>query len=695
MDADRAVAAAQADPYLAAAAELGGTTAGGADDPYLKAAAEFGGRAAGAPAGPPERDFGGKLLHQGGLALQQGYQGTVGTVGSIFIDPFVRLARDIYEEARPKTLTDLVAPRPKFPTTSEATKRLFDRYGVKEETPAEEAAGSVTRAIAGAGTMLGLTRLIAAAPEVVMQLFSRGATPEAIDAAAPQLLQQLPKFSPGATQVPQVAPTNLLTQQPALQAGQAAIGASAAEGVKQAGGGEGLQMAASMIAPLGATTATNVVTAGARGLNELRRPFTLTGAKQIAADVVGQLPVDKQGALGKLDAYIAALERDPNAVGVPGSKPTAGAVAQDYGLIGGEQLASREGAAADFSKRFADNNAARLDMLSRLKATREQLANFEARRDTITAPLREQAFTGATGPVDFDPVVVKILNEAAKPSGGRSETEKALTWVTKRVGRYLDEGRISADHAYELYKDIGDLVKGKIKDENGAALKLAGGVANSIKQELGLQIEKVAPGFRNYLDTYSRLSGPIDRLEVLTERLGGRNLDAVVNSLPMAGERGVQQQLSQHKMRGAVQDIEGDLASGDYRGSQLAPRQQNTLTRVMEDLTNQELAQRGGKRPGSDTYQNMATANLLNAIFGKTLAESGAMKGAVERPISFIAKPLEARIRDMIDKAYLDPKLMAELLRMSRTTRDVSLRDLTNATNRNIYGGVIGGAAAQ
>ena len=112
MDADRA---AQADPYLAAAAELGGTTAGGADDPYLKAAAEFGGRAAGAPAGPPERDFGGKLLHQGGLALQQGYQGTVGTVGSIFIDPFVRLARDIYEEARPKTLTDLVAPRPRFP----------------------------------------------------------------------------------------------------------------------------------------------------------------------------------------------------------------------------------------------------------------------------------------------------------------------------------------------------------------------------------------------------------------------------------------------------------------------------------------------------------------------------------------------------------------------------------------------------
>jgi hypothetical protein len=71
------------------------------------------------------------------------------------------------------------------------------------------------------------------------------------------------------------------------------------------------------------------------------------------------------------------------------------------------------------------------------------------------------------------------------------------------------------------------------------------------------------------------------------------------------------------------------------------------------------------------------------------------MKGVVERPLNWVAKPLEARIRDMIDKAYLDPKLMAELLKMSRTTRDVSLRDITNATNRNIYGGVIGGAAAQ
>lgn len=583
----------------------------------------------------PTRTFPQELKRQAGLAVRYGAEGLAGIPG-LFIDPFQKLAG-----GKPMT---------------QATSDLLTRMGVPEpESGAEQVAGAVSRGIAGGG---GFAKVAGAIPQVA----------------------NLPKYV-----------NNILAQQPLAQTVQAGIGGGASELVRQGGGSPFEQMIAGALTPLGATAGVNAAQVAGRGARELIRPVTQSGAKQVAADVLGGVVSDKTSALANLEQYLAAQKIAPGSIGVPGSKPTSGAVAADYGLIGGEQLAARGPANPDFAARYAANNEARLAELSKLRASDEQIAEYVARRDATTKPLREAAFANAKGPVDYEPVVKKVIAVTATPAGGRVESQKALTWITERIGKYLDEGRVGPDHAYGLYQDIGDLVAGKVKDANGSALKLSGGLANDVKKVLGEEIDKAAPGFNKYLETYSRLSRPIDRLEVISGKLGGADLSRVTNATPMVGPGGPQFGLSQAKLRNQVGNIEQQLPVGP-NGLPLAPYQRDVLGRVTGDLNSEALAQRGGKMPGSDTYQNMATANLLSSIFGKTFSEAGLPK-AVSGPFNFAYKPLEQRIRNLVDEAYLNPEKMAELLKLARTKRNSpTLSTLLTTSAQNIYGGLLGGA---
>lgn len=580
----------------------------------LRAQIASGGGAETAPAAPaaapPERSFVDQLRRQLGLTLRAGVEGAASFPG-MFISPWQRLAGiKTMDERIPELLTSLGVPKP--------------------ETPTENVVGAGARALASGGTSAVAARAIPAALN-----------------AAPALIN------------------NVFAQAPLAQTVQAGIGGAAAEGVKQMGGGPWAQIAAGAISPLALSTVPPVAGAVARGARELARPVTRPGAEQIAADVLGSVTQDKTSALQRLDDYLK--QRSLGQADVPGSRPTAAAVTQDYGVAGAEQLASRGPANPLFARQQAANNQARLEQLAKLRATQEQLDTYVARRDTATQGLRESAFANATGPVDFGPVGQRILDLAATPAGGREESRKALSWLATRVGKYVDEGRVDAPNAYALHQDIGDLIAGKIKDENGSALRLAGGLANEVKKTLAVQINSVAPGFARYLDAYRRYSQPIDRLEVIINKLGGEDLTRVTNALPVAGEGGLASALSQAKMRNQTAGIERALPVSP-RGIPLAPYQRNILGGVNRDLNAETFALRGGKMPGSDTYQNMATANFLNNMLGQNLAQSGIGK-AIGGPLSYAMRPFEGRVNDMVTQAMLDPERFAQLLRMARTAR--------------------------
>jgi hypothetical protein len=472
--------------------------------------------------------------------------------------------------------------------------------------------------------------------------------------------------------IPATART-ILAASPFAQTVQAGIGGGAAEVTRQSGGGPVAQMVAGAVAPMVVAPAVAMTQAAGRGARELLRPTTGRGQEQVAADVLGRLALDKTRSISNLSEYNAlkAIEEATGkpVVGVQGSKPTAGAVSADYGLIGAQQLLERGAANPDFAQRYAINNQARLNELAKLKANPEQVAAYVARRETLTGPLRENAFDKAKGPVDLGPVAERVGELIATPAGGRAESTKALRWITDRLEKYANEGRNDPRNAYALHQDIGDLVAGKITDGSGSALRLAGGLANDVKKTLATQIDAVAPGFKKYLETYSRLSKPIDRLEAITGRLGGEDLTRVTNATPLVSNGAGAFPLSQAKMRNAVADIGNTLPVGP-RGLPLAPRQSDIFGRVMGELNADTLASRGGKMPGSDTYQNMATANFLSGILGDSLGKSSAGK-LLTKPLQWIYGPtgIEGNINDAITRAFLDPKEMERLLRMARSVR--------------------------
>ena len=117
------------------------------------------------------------------------------------------------------------------------------------------------------------------------------------------------------------------------------------------------------------------------------------------------------------------------------------------------------------------------------------------------------------------------------------------------------------------------------------------------------------------------------------------------------------------------------------------------MSRVLGDLNAEAVASRGGKMPGSDTYQNIASANFVNRMLGDSLADSG-LGALLTKSVGLPMKPFERRINDMIVKAYLDPEEMARLLAKARTDRGApTLAGLLSQSGATSLGGLLGGFA--
>lgn len=588
------------------------------------------------------------LKRSAGLTARYAVEGPAGIVG-IVANPMVEIADRVFGNNKRK-LSDLIVP-PGPPSNSkwtDAVSRLLTSAGLPQpESEGEKVSAEVSKAIAGGAPLV------------------RGA----------QALASGMKAAPGIVKAMAGAPVAELASQ--------GIGAGAAQATREAGGPEWAALLASVAAPMGVQGAVGAAKQGAKALNELRRPLTRGGAEQVAADTLGRLTQDKTTALRNLNDY-AAAQRSGATVGVPGSRPTAGAVAADYGLIGGEQAIARGDASPLFAARRADNNSARLADLAKLRATKEQVEAYVAKRDKITAPLRDAAFSKSNGPVDYDGVSEAVARLRQSPEGGKQETARALDILSGWIEKRQSEGRVSPRDAYGLHQDINDLIRGKINDERGS-VELAAGMATQVKQQLADAIEQSAPGFRKYLETYSRLSRPIERLEAITEKLGGANLSRVTNAMPQITPDGAAYTLSQAHLRRAIEGIGQETRP--------AARQSDVLSRVLGDLNAEAVASRGGKAAGggSDTYQNIASANFVNRMLGESIADSG-MGALLTKSVGLPMKPFERRINDMIVKAYLDPEEMARLLAKARTERgSPTLAGLLSQSGATALGGLLGG----
>lgn len=590
-----------------------------------------------------KRAFAQSAARAGGLGVRDVIEGLAGSAASIIGDP-VNTAINYGIRG----VNELGGNVPELGMPSQALRRGLDATGLPSpESGPEQFTSSVNRAVVGFGPWV------------------KGAQMAGTAAQSAPLLRSL-------------------VNKPIAETAAVATGAGASDLTRQAGGNEFAQLVAGAVAPMGMSAVGDVTRRGATAINEIRRPLTQKGSQQIAADVIGRTAQDKSRALQNLDRY-NRLQESGATVGVPGSRPTAAAVAGDYGLSGGQQLISRGDANPLFANQFAGNNEARIADLAKLKATDDMLAFYQQKRDAITAPMRAKVFEDATQPVDYGRVDGLIAALRNSPAGGRAESARALDTLRGWVQERAKEGRVSPEDAYALHQDINVLIQGKLSDSQGQ-IRLAKGFATSIKKELADVIEDVAPGFKKYLEKYSRLSNPIDRLEILKNRLGGDELSKVTNAGTQVTDSGAAYTVSQAKVRDARKNILADLKK---EGLSLAPRQSDIVNRVLGDLNSEQFALRGGKQPGSDTYQNIAAANFMSRVLGDTLAQSGVGRLA-QSPLNLLNKPFESRINDLVIRAYQDPKLMEELLRKARTNRgSPQLSGLLNQGRAGLIGSVL------
>lgn len=597
------------------------------------------------PAAPSMLDQFGR---QAGLTARYAIEGMAG-VPAMFIDPFQRLAG--------------------VRTMSQGVSSLLDRAGLpKPEGDAEQYIAAISKAGAGAGGFIGAAK---SAPAIVSQVVK----------GAPPLV------------------TNVLAAAPAAQLAQSAVGAGASEAVRQGGGNEWEQLLAGAVGSVAAGGVGSVAAAAKRGARELARPVTFTGSEQVAADTLGRIVGDKTSALANLRTYLDAKAAEAAGgprVGSPGFAPTTAMASGDVGIAGAARTVARGDANPQFAAREAANNSALLDDLARLRSTDSWIARKEQVLEKRTAPMREAALdpANAKGPVNYDAVADKIGEIAATPAGGRVESDRALKWLTDRLEWYASHGRDDAANAYALYKDIGDLVAGRVSDGKGGAVRLAGGLANQVKKALGDAIEAAAPGFKAYLDEYHGLSNALDRLKALNTRLGS-DLERVTNASVVSTGQEPRFALSQAKMRNALADLSGNLNASRSNQLSLSPFQRDVLERVQGNLNARNFAETAGKLPGSDTYQNMATANFLRQMLGDTLAESGVL-GAARGPVNLLMRPIESRVNNLLVEALLNPDYAYRLLQMARTSRaSPTLAGVAQQVGTGANMGLLGAAISQ
>ena len=564
----------------------------------------------------PARPRSEELLRQLGLTARAGIEGGLALPSMIANVPYA--VTDVALGLAQKAGIDVPTLQQRGISATRSGQMIADILGLpKAETQLEQGVQSISQAMAGAG---GSARMA--------------------EAAARRLT------GPISQQVAQTLATSPLAQ--TVAGGTAA---SATEAVKEMGGGTGAQLAAGLlggaVVPGGGTAAQAV----GRAAPEVVRPFTQAGREVITGNVLRQLATDAERAAEAAATYTPR---------VPGYTPTTAQATRDIGLISAEgPIRSMD--TGQFGVQTAQANRARMAILDRLAKDKDALERAIAKRDEVTAPLREEAFANANvTPEAFQSGVTLTVNKTiddilASDVGARSTVENTMKWAQQQVQRGTTPQRL-----YEVRKDLRDASQGRL-DKEGAAYSLAKGQLEQVIRSIDDALEAAAPGYKDYLQKYAASSRGIERLEAAQQFKS-----KVLTTTPDPSSMG-DYLISQPSFVRAIRDAEKD--------TKLSKTQLAVLRRLGEDLDSGVLG-RAVKVPGSDTFKNLSTANIIGGIVGKQMfgeISPGVQKAAA--PLNWLYNGTDDAIRQLLVEAMLDPKLASSLMKKASTSTVEPLSD--------------------
>lgn len=527
-------------------------------------------------------------------------------------------------------LLNMIAGREVFPSPTKATQQLLTQAGLPEPRTAQErVVQDIASAMSGVG---GTAAMLRPAGRIVAPLTERlGAqTAGAIGAAGAAGMGR----EEGAG--------------PLAQLGLAALGGTVAPGV----------------------SATALGRAGT-GAREVVRPFTEAGREVIAGNVLRQLSAQPELAAARATQY------EPR---IPGYAPTTAQATRDVGLVAAETPIRALDVTGKFAAQASQANQARTNILDRLAKDKETLAAAITKRDEVTDPLREAAFAKATiTPEELQSsvtsTVVKTIDDIlASSAGARKPVVDAMNFSKQGLQRGTTPERL-----YSVRQDLRDAAQGLLNSE-GAAYNLAKSQLEQVIRSIDNVLESSAPGYKEYLSKYAASSRGIERLEAVQDFR-----KRVLSTTPDIGRVG-DFLISQPAFTRAIRALEDDPKLGG-----LSKTQFSLLQRVGQDLDDGVLA-RAAKSPGSDTFKNMSTANVIGGIVGKQIfGETSPFLNKVAAPLNWLYNGTDDAIREVLVDAMLDPKLAARLMQKATTaTIEPISQELQRRAVNLGYGSIFG-----
>lgn len=441
--------------------------------------------------------------------------------------------------------------------------------------------------------------------------------------------------------------TRFLSENLPLQAGAAVGGAGASAAGREyadvgAGGQAGLALLGGMIAPGGIAGGGQVA---GRALKESVRPFTEAGREVIVGKVLEQLSNAPKGIAQRLEEYKPAIG---------GYTPTTAQASRDVGLISAETAIRGLDTTGQFAAQASQANKARMTILDRMAKDQDAVTQAIAKRDEVTAPLREAAFSASSQtPEQIQSATSLIVNKQindilSSDVGKRSTVQNAMKFAQNAINQADTVGSL-----YEVRKDLRAAAQGLL-DKEGSAFSLANKELNTVIRAVDDVIDASAPGYKDYLAKYAQASKGIEKLEA-AQTFRSKVLSTTPDPINV-GDYMISQPSFQRAIRATAKD------------TKLSEMQVRVLEKVGRDLDDGVL-NRSGKVPGSDTFKNLSTANVIGGIIGKQMF--GEVPSAVNKavaPLNWLYNGTDDQIRELLVQSMLDPKLASKLLTKAATT---------------------------
>lgn len=401
--------------------------------------------------------------------------------------------------------------------------------------------------------------------------------------------------------------------------------------------------------------------AGYQGLKGLIEPFTDAGQSRIAGRVLERFSEDPN-----------ALRQASSAATATGARPTLAEATRDRGVAALERSLAQQDPkiAAALAQRAADNNAARVGVVSSVAGDQGKRAAAIAAREDAAGQMYKAA-TSASYTVDDElagllqrPAVRQALQRAqtlAENQGRKFAFDVNPSNAFSGVGIQTNATKqISGQGLQDLKMAMDEMLS---DPASGFAGKAGDAVKNLRGQLLGW-MEKANPDFKTARTTYANLSKPINEMDV-----GQRLLDKTTSAIrDLGGNQKLQANAfsralndEQALVRGAT-GFKGVNALGDV----VTPENMGKLNAVRSEL---ELAANLGQAangPGSQTAKSLASQNLMRQILGPTgLPQSWAESTLLEsllRPVQFGMQAAEPRIQNKLAEILLNPSAAKEAL---------------------------------